>query len=217
MTTSVAKKSSALLAMILVAGTGLFGGGAKAQNLDLNPQPVETASLAVNASAPAQTLSTPNRDGLSSLSPSNRAIAQALFAAQDDADRAWSLDRIVAVRLAGFGWGRIFRAMKKDGAVTAATLGEAIDGVQASASGRRAQTLHADTRVAVGFGQAVLVRQGVATSGVGRPSAAMTFNKTVLPARIDLGRVVVSDFDRRGASRKGHHARLVSAVRIYRD
>jgi hypothetical protein len=66
---------------------------------------------------------------ISELSPGNRLIAEALFAAQspDAAGQAsWSLARIAASRGAGLSWGEVFQQMKDENLLRAQTLGQAV-------------------------------------------------------------------------------------------
>ena len=63
------------------------------------------------------------------LSPGNRLIAEALFAAQapDDGERKnWTLTRIAASRNGGQSWGEVFQQMKSDNLLRAETLGQVV-------------------------------------------------------------------------------------------
>ncbi|MFN4283879.1 MAG: hypothetical protein ACK4NA_14675 [Alphaproteobacteria bacterium] len=66
---------------------------------------------------------------IESLSPGNRLIAEALFAAQapDAQGRAsWSLTKIAAERGAGQNWGDVFHRMKSENLLRADTLGQVV-------------------------------------------------------------------------------------------
>ena len=64
------------------------------------------------------------------LSPGNRLIAEALFAAQSGADSTdrgpWSLERIASARMEGHNWGDIFQQMKAESLLQAETLGQVV-------------------------------------------------------------------------------------------
>jgi len=60
------------------------------------------------------------------LSPGNRLIAEALFAAQQTAGAAWPLQRIAASRLDGQNWGDVFQQMKTENLLQAETLGQVV-------------------------------------------------------------------------------------------
>jgi len=60
------------------------------------------------------------------LSPGNRLIAEALFAAQRAPSAAWPLDRIAASRLDGQNWGEVFQQMKTENLLQAETLGQVV-------------------------------------------------------------------------------------------
>ncbi len=60
------------------------------------------------------------------LSPGNRQIAESLFRAQGGRTGSRSLEQIAAAKIGGASWSTIFRQMKRDGLLRAATLGQAI-------------------------------------------------------------------------------------------
>lgn len=60
------------------------------------------------------------------LSPGNRLIAEALFAAQRTAGAAWPLERIAASRLDGQNWGKVFQQMKTENLLQADNLGQVV-------------------------------------------------------------------------------------------
>ncbi len=60
------------------------------------------------------------------LSPGNRLIAEALFAAQRTAGVAWPLERIAASRLDGQNWGKVFQQMKTENLLQADNLGQVV-------------------------------------------------------------------------------------------
>ncbi len=63
------------------------------------------------------------------MTPGNRLIAEALFAAQmpdDGARRSWPLTRIATERVAGQSWGDVFQEMKGENLLRAETLGQVV-------------------------------------------------------------------------------------------
>lgn len=60
------------------------------------------------------------------LSPGNRLIAEALFAAQRTASTTWPLDRIAEARLEGQNWGEVFQQMKAENLLQVETLGQVV-------------------------------------------------------------------------------------------
>ncbi len=72
---------------------------------------------------------------IDALSPGNRLIAEALFAAQgpDDRERkTWPLARIAASRSDGQSWGDVFQQMKSENLLRAETLGQVVNWYQSN-------------------------------------------------------------------------------------
>lgn len=66
---------------------------------------------------------------LEQMTPGNRLIAEALFAAQmpdDGARSSWPLTRIASEREAGQSWGDVFQVMKSENLLRADTLGQVV-------------------------------------------------------------------------------------------
>ncbi len=178
---------------------------------------IQTAALSAPARPANATPAVSDPSRFSALSPSNQTIARALFDVQSNAENGWTLDRIAAARQAGQGWGRIFRAMKADGALVARTLNEAVGAARYSGENRPARAGYGDVRVSTGNGQSILIGQGWAAIGPARPMRIASSGAAAASVRIELGRVVVSDFERHGHTGGQRHARPISLTRVYRD
>lgn len=74
-------------------------------------------------------VATPPAGAVDALSPGNRLIAQALFAAQRTG-AAWPLERIAALRIDGQNWGDVFEQMKSQNLLQADTLGQVVSWYQ---------------------------------------------------------------------------------------
>lgn len=97
--------------MIAVAGVAW----ANDQGGVMGAQQVRSVAAPARAASPAD-----------ALSPGNRLIAEALFAAQRMAGAAWPLERIAASRLDGQNWGDVFQQMKMENLLQAETLGQVV-------------------------------------------------------------------------------------------
>lgn len=88
----------------------------------------DQANNAANVPAAAPQLA--SRPGaIEQMTPGNRLIAEALFAAQapdEGARTSWPLARIAASRTAGQNWGDVFQAMKNENVLHADTLGQVV-------------------------------------------------------------------------------------------
>lgn len=178
----------------------------------------EILRIAALSSAPPfeAEIAPPPSKGFARLPPSGQMIAQALFDAQKfSAGRtpadSWPLDRIAAERQSGLGWGQVFRVMKAEGLIDARNLNEAISLARHLGPGIPHRTRYADVSVSFGYGHTVLVGQAEAAGKGARPPV------TARAERIELGRIVVSDFDRGDGVEGRRYARPFGAVRIYRD
>lgn len=218
MTAFVRRKPRRLFVVAAFAvGTLAFGTtGTRAQSEPVGAV-IQTAALSAPARPANAAPTAPDRSRFSVLSPSNQTIARALFDVQSVAENSWTLDRIAAARQAGQGWGQIFRAMKMDGALVARTLNEAVGAARYPGENRPVRTGYGDIRVSVGNGQSILVGQGGAAMGSARPMRAASNGAAAASARIELGRVVVSDFERHGHAGARRYARPIGLTRVYRD
>lgn len=91
--------------------------------------PTVTAAEAPRPSTPPATASLSSPSAYESLSPANRRIATALFAAQKTSTstaQPLTLDQIAQERRSGKSWGEIFQAMKSQGLIQAETLAQVL-------------------------------------------------------------------------------------------
>lgn len=172
---------------------------------------------ALSSVAPVEAgIAPPPSKGFARLPPSGQMIAQALFDAQrlsagERSRGSWTLDRIAAERQSGLGWGQVFRTMKAEELIDARNLNEAISLARHLGPGGPHRARYADVSVSLGHGHTVLVGQAGAAGKGARPPV------TARADRIELGRLVVSDFDRGDGIEGRRHARPFGAMRIYRD
>lgn len=216
------KRTGSFVAGSLVAGMLAFNAtvaGADSGDKGADAAPAgKTLQIAALSSAPPleAEIAPPPPKGFARLPPSGQMIAQALFDAQRfSAGRTpaekWPLDRIAAERQSGLGWGQVFRVMKAEGLIDARNLNEAISIARHLGPGGPHRARYAEVSVSLGYGHTVLVGQAEAAGKSARPPV------TARADRIDLGRIVMSDFDRGDGVEGRRYARPFGAVRIYRD
>ncbi len=203
-------------ALMFAGAPAIAQGSAPADDVVPAGVAIQTAALSITAPSVAATPTPSSPSPVAALSPSNRTIALALFEAQMDSDDAWSMDRIVVARQSGLGWGRIFRAMKMQGAIAARNLNEVVGAARYSERNRHSRGSYADVRVVRGNGQTILVGQAGIAPRPTRLVAGAATGAVGVPARIDLGRAIVSDFERSTTAGR-RYARPISAARVYRD
>ena len=111
---SVQRKLAAPVIGLMIAVAGVAWANEQGSSL-MGAQQVRSVAAPARAASPAD-----------ALSPGNRLIAQALFAAQRSAGGAWPLERIAGARLDGQNWGDVFQKMKTEDLLQAETLGQVV-------------------------------------------------------------------------------------------
>lgn len=91
----------------------------------------DVGGIEVNPAASAPAVAHARISPAENLSPGNRLIANALYAAQGFAgggvgQQPWTLDRIAAARAEGESWGEVFGQMKTANLLAAKTLGQVV-------------------------------------------------------------------------------------------